>query len=276
VNEPRTYRHSPVVYILLLVAVLLIAGLAHPLMLRGETVLLPFLAIPIAIILALAVYRLTGEVVVSDSEIASRHLWSTRSLAWRDIHRISGTNGGLKLHNFDDDVTVTLDAQLPRFEEVAETIAAKRPELFAAPELQALARNPFLLAFQILLGLGIVALDIWIITQTNSQARISALVFAAIGLYLFVSVLMAPRAIAIEGANLVVKYLAGESTLRADEIRAVQLNFHRTRNGRMYYVELNRKDGKTIRIAQLQGGPMLAYLVLREWHRKHGLNKFSV
>lgn len=267
-NEPRTYRQAPFQFVILLLVALIFAGVLFPTFREGDAVSVLLFGSLIGLFLLFSLYSLTGAIMVSDAEIASRRLWMTRSLGWNEIHQVSGSGSGLKLKNYDGDITVSLSSQVPGFEEVVEQIGQKRPDLFTSPDLYVMERNLLSMILRVLFGLVIIGMGVWIISQ-NGEVWFPAIFFLAAGLITMVTVFASVQTVSIEGGSLLVKYLFKEMTYRADQIEAVRLDFQRTRNGRIYFVQLQLQDRKTVRIANLRPGTAIAYLVIREWHRKH-------
>jgi hypothetical protein len=68
-------------------------------------------------------------------------LLGSKTLRWTEIARVSGRGYGIKLHNFDEDVTVAPMYRLPGYEEVIEWIGRKRPDLFGAQEFSEMKRG---------------------------------------------------------------------------------------------------------------------------------------
>jgi hypothetical protein len=227
------------------------------------------------VVLAISLYTLTESVALSDAEINVRRLWIARSLRWGEIHRVHGTMRGLKLKNFDEDVSVSISSQLPGYEEVIEEIGRRRPDLFSSPENFNLDRHPAVLGLGVLAGLALLGLGAWL-AWDGGEMLFSGLIVAAIGLFLAGGLLFSVRAVVLEGDALTLKYLFKETTWRAREIADVGLDFQRTRNGRMYFVRLTLANRKSVRLSSLRCGPALAYLVLKEWRRKHAAAEFSV
>lgn len=275
-NEPRTYRHSPLLFVILLIVFIIAAAAVFPLLFTGQAFFLLIPAAFLGAILLFGLYFLTSATVVSDTEIASRRLWGTHALRWTEIHEVSGSRSGIKLKNFDGDVTVLLNSQLPGYEQVIEELARKRADLFASPEFSVLETSRLLNFLQILFALAFLGFAGWIFIQNESGIWLPALMFAAMALFVLWSGLSTVQSVTMEGSTIVLRYLNKEVTYRADEIQAVTLDFQRTRNGRIYFVRLALKNGRSVRLTNLQVGAAFAYLVIREWHRKQAGKDYSV
>lgn len=89
-------------------------------------------------------------------------------------------------------------------------------------------------------------------------------------------VLSAPQYISMEGNTLMIKYLLKETSYHADEIASVDLNYQRTRNGRIYFTKLTLKNKKNLTITGMKVGASVTYLVLKEWHKRQTDARFSV
>ncbi len=268
-NEPRTYRH-PVIQFIFLISILGVFAFLAFMSFDGDSTFLAILPIGlITVILGIyLVIMMTSKTTVSDTKISSQNLLGTKTLGWSEIHSVSGSGYGIKLHNFDGDVTVAPSPQLPGYEEVIEFIGTKRPDLFAPQEYSEMTRNwvDGILSFVVILVLMvIVTISIF---QTN-EMWITAVFFTGITLVILVTVLSSPQSITIEGGSLVLKYPFNQRTLLSHEIESIHLAYQRFKNGKNYYVLLNLADRKSLRILSMGHGLPIVYLTLKNWHGKN-------
>ena len=274
-NEPRTYRNPtlPLIFaILMLVAILIIGIFTFITFLNLNQdqntffFILPFgiIIISIGIILVLA---MTSKTVISDTEISSQNILGTKSLRWDEIHRVSGSGYGIKLHNFDGDVTVSPNSQLPGYEEVVEWIGIKRPDLFNPQEYGEMRRN---WAGTILsIAVVILIVGFGVLGGISSSQWFPSVFFLVIGLVILATIFSTPQSVSIQGNSLLIKYLFSEKALRVDAIELIQLAYQRSRNGKNYYVRLNLPDKKTIRISNMNPGLPIVYWTLKNWHKRN-------
>ena len=210
-----------------------------------------------------------SKVVLSEDEITTQGLFGAKTLRWTEISRVSGRGNGIKLHNFDEDVTVAPDQQLPRYEEIIETIGKKRPDLFSPLDHSEMKRglgsySGVLISALFLVG---VAAAFFFGGDLSSDAPVAFIVIAGIILIFLWMFLASPQSLTLDGRTLQLKYLLNEKTLSAEEIASVQFVYTRTRNGKQYYIALNLAGGGTIRISGLGVSLPVTYLVLKNWHR---------
>ena len=270
-NEPRTYRRSPVQFILVFV-VLVIFGISFLTTIprTGYIVLIP-LAIFLGIAFLSTLYTMTQKTTISEDGISTQTFLGEKSLRWGEISRVSGRGYGIKLHNFDGDVTVAPSSQLPGYEEVVEWIGDKRPDLFNPSEYGEMKRSWLGISSLVLVGMLLVAMFIGVeIVSQESRALFLAMFFVAVIIIVFFWMVFSfPQSLTLEGRALRVKYLSSEKTLQADEIASVDLRFSQSRNGKSYFILITGKDKKTVRISGLSPSLPIVYLVLKNWHKKN-------
>jgi hypothetical protein len=211
---------------------------------------------------------MTSKTIISDDEISSQSILGTKILRWSEIHRVSGRGYGIKLHNFDGDVTVSPSQRLPRYEEVIEWIGVKRPDLFSPQEFGEMTKSWVVTIFLPMLGLLFMGIAFFFFIQ-SSDALFPLLIFFIIGLLIIGMTLTSPQAISIQGNSIVIGYLFKQRTLPASEITSINLRYTQTRNGKQYYVALDLSSRSTIRISGLSPSLPIVYLVLKNWHRKN-------
>ncbi|CAG0959074.1 hypothetical protein ANAEL_00515 [Anaerolineales bacterium] len=275
INEPRTYRRSPVQYILVMVVLVLVGISILPTFPRDSyIILLPFVLV-IGIAFASTLYSMTQKTTISDDGISVQSIFGEKSLRWGEISRVSGRGHGIKLHNFDGDVTVAPSSQLPGYEEVVEWIGIKRPDLFNPQEYSEMKQSaftPVILAVFVLVLVGIL-IAAGVLSFYNSD-RLDTLLPLAFIIFILAVVFAStfffrPQSLTLEGRSLRVKYLLNEKTLLTDEIASVDLRYSQSRNGKNYFVQLTQTDKKKIKISGLSPSLPIVYLVLKNWHGKN-------
>jgi hypothetical protein len=276
-NEPRVFRNSPFQLILLFVifGVLVVGMLAA----FGESepyFLLPFGGF-LALIFLILAYSMTVKTIISDTEISTQSLLGAKSLNWGEINRVSGRGYGIKLHNFDGNVTVAPSPQLPGYETVIDWIGTKRPDLFNPQEYSEMKKNwasSILPLFFVLLIFGGMS-SLILINAQSTDAWIPLIFFCIVGAVILATTLSSPQSVSMDGKSLLLKYLFSQKTVLADEIRSIALSFQRTRNGKRYFILLTQASGKSIRVSGLSPSLPIAYLTLKNWHKKNSGNSLT-
>lgn len=275
IDEPRTYRRSPVQFILVM-GILVIFGftILRTLPRDGYIALLPF-AIIIGIALVSTLYTMMQKTTISEDGISAQTIFGEKSLRWGEISRVSGRGHGIKLHNLDGDVTVSPSSQLPGYEEVVEWIGVKRPDLFNPLEYGEMKRGVstliLLAVFVVFLVGTLLTAGILFFYNKESSAPLFPLVFVILTIIIvfFTISFFQPQSLTLGGKSLIVKYLSKEKTLLADEIASVELRFTQSRNGKSYFILLTQKDRKSLRISGLSPSLPIVYLILKNWHAKN-------
>jgi hypothetical protein len=267
-NEQRIYRHSRSEIVRAIAGVLL-GVLASVLALIGAendtALVLGVLAVFVAIY---AVVVFSYSVSVSATGISSRMLWMEKSLSWIEIRQVKGSDNSLKLQDMDGSVTVAVHSHLPGFEEIVIQVGDKRPDLFAPPAFDEMKRGlssilPMVIALFVLAGGAF-------FIPFSQGAWMLLVLFAALGLFLVVTLATAPRSVVMDGNTLRIEYLLRERLIPATEIEAAQLAHQNTRHGKVYFAQLLLVDGKKVKLTGLQPGAPVTYLALREWLKRQG------
>jgi hypothetical protein len=277
INEPRVYRHSPIQFVLILVVFALLGIGVLAAFSRDNYFTLILVLFLVGIVFVPTIYSMTQKTIISDDGISTQTILGEKSLRWGEINRVSGRGYGIKLHNFDGDVTVVPGSQLPGYEEVVEWIGVKRPDLFNPLDYEEMKKGWFGIASFILVAMLGVAMFVGFVVAFSSNSRSSEdfgpfipIVFIVFGLIVFwVITLFQVQSLAIEGKSLRMKYLFNEKTLLADEIVSIDMRYTQTRNGKNYFVQLTQANKKKIRISGLSPSLPIVYLVLKNWHRKN-------
>jgi len=271
-NEPRVYRHSPILFAIITLAFgLLGVGIFTTFTQDRFFLLVPF-GLVFLILLGASLFSATSKVTLSDAEITSQNLLGTKTLAWSEIHSVSGMGYAIKLHNLARDITVSPSRYLPGYEEIIEEIGRKRPDLFNHQETDEITRNWFIRLIFPFIALTFMALGVFLFLRQSEDGIIFLVFFFVIAAVFLLSAFMSPQSIKIDGRSLLLKYAFSQRTLTAEEISAIQLLYFRTRNGRRYFIQLNLADGKNIRISGMNPSLPIVYLTLKNWHKQSGPN----
>lgn len=276
-NEPRIYQHTTVTKVFIIVLFLfMLGGVCFTLGVGLQSL---WLTVPFVLLLGglfvYTVFTYTAKTIVSEEEITTQTLLGSKTLRWTEVHRVSGRGYGIKLHNFDEDVTVAPMYRLPGYEEVIEWIGRKRPDLFSAQEFSEMRRGLWqvfgsLIAITAVFGMAgafLWASDPEALTSTDT---IFPLIFLVIIIFAIgISLLSTPRSIALEGGTLRMHYLLNEKTILANEVVSIDYTYTQTRNGKRYFIAINLTDRKTVRISGLSIGLPIVYLILKNWHARN-------
>ncbi|HCK65964.1 MAG TPA: hypothetical protein DHW49_06840 [Anaerolineae bacterium] len=269
-NEPRVYKQPLFGIFLSGVMLMFSCGI---LFFVSEALTDLWFMIPIlglfGIAFLISLFSYTSKVTITDDEITSSYMFIPKTLRWTEINRASGTGSGIKLHS--EDVTVSINSRLPGVEEIIETIGQKRADLFSTTEFSEFRRGlgsyfGFFIIFLLFAGIGVFYFSI---ADFSSESLISMGFIALFLIFFMWTFLASPQSITLENNNLQIKYLLGEKNFLANEIGGFYFSHTRTRRGgKQYYISLNLRDGKNIRISGLNIGLPVAYLVLKNWHKK--------
>lgn len=273
IDEPRTYRRSPLQFILVMVLLVIFAiSFLTTIPRTGYTVLIP-LAVFLGIAFVSTFYTMTQKTTISDDGISAQNFLGEKSLRWSEISRVSGRGYGIKLHNSDGDVTVAPGAQLPGYEEVVEWVGIKRPDLFNPLEYNEMKRGlGYIFGLAVLAMLFIFGLVVFVGQFINSADASMTFVLILLGILLFAilwMVLSFPQSLTLDGRSLTLKYIFSEKTLLIDEIASVDFRYSQTRNGKNYFIQITQTSKKKIRISGLNPSLPIVYLVLKNWHGKN-------
>jgi hypothetical protein len=270
-NEPRIYKQPVFNWIAIVFLTIVLFGGVFGMSISRDFTLLLIFAIIFILLIGFSIFSLTAKTIISEDEISSQNLLGTKTLRWSEISRVSGSGYGIKLHNYDGDVTVAPSPQLPGYEEVIEIIGAKRPDLFNPQEYSEMTRGWMGILAQSFAGL--VAIGFGIFIYLDTKEFVFPLIFAfVIGLVIIGMAVFAPQSVTIDGNSIIVNYLFNQKTLRANEIDSISLGYTQTRNGKNYYVQITQKSGGNIRISNVKPNLPVAYHVLKNWHKKNATN----
>lgn len=272
-KEPRVYKSSPMVFVVLLVFfALLFGGIIFGAGLQGVSFILPLVAV-IMLLLVFAFVVQFATVTVSEEEISVQKMFGTKSLHWAEVDRVSGRGYTLKLHNRDEDVKLSVGPQLPGYEEIVEFVGIKRPDLFSPNEYSEMKRGltAYILMFlfiTVILGVTVAFVTSTMDTPGSTPSQyLPLVVFVLMVLFFGAMVFSVPRSLTLDGNTLNLKYIFSEKTVRADEVGIIQLRFTQSRNGKHYFINLALRNRKNIQLRGLGVGLPIAYLVLKNWHK---------
>ncbi|HEX2995181.1 MAG TPA: hypothetical protein VHP14_10155 [Anaerolineales bacterium] len=263
VNE-QTFRHSSknLLAMLILGAFSVFLGLSG-----GGTNYLCFSVAGLIVIGAL--FFATSSIKISVDEITTTRLFVSKSLRWSEVGRISIRGQTLRLHNRDEDVTLTLDSQLDDYNEVLDLVFGRRPDLFDISENNVLSGS--WLRNVVLLGTGLVVITISIILVFLFEGfdKIFSLPLLLLGVYILWNWFSSPRRLTLDGKNLIVGYLLEEASYSADEIRSISYKRKRKpKSGYINYVQINLRAGDDIQFSLFEHGNAFAYQILKRWQQK--------
>lgn len=274
-KEPRVYKSSPMVFVVLLVFfALLFGGIIFGVGLQDVSFILPMVAI-IMLLLVFAFVVQFATVTVSDDEISIQGLVGIKTLRWTEVARVSGSGYTLKLYNRDEDVKMSISPRLPGYEEIVEFAGVKRPDLFSPNEYGEMKRGltVYILMFLfITVILGVTVAFVYSTFDASASTPVQylpLLVFVVMVLFFGAMVFSVPRSLTLDGNTLNLKYIFSEKTVRADEITIIQLRFTQSRNGKQYFINLGLRNRGDVQLRGLGVGLPVAYLVLKNWHRSH-------
>jgi len=280
-NEPRTYRHSLIqlVFALLLLAVLGVVLLIIIIQ-TNRPLLIPFIIFYGVVFLSIF-YSMTLKTIISADEISSQTFFGVKTLRWGEISRVSGSGNSLKLHNFDGDVTVAPNEQLPGYEEVVEWIGAKRLDLFNPLEHGNMTKNleyglilPSIALFT--LGIGVFIMLQMYYAGAGIFSLLPFIVLLIVSIVVFGIAFSAPQSLTVNEKSLLIKYLSSQTMVQADEVQSVELKYQQSRNGKIYFVKLNLVGKKPIRLSGLKPSLPIIYLTLKNWHGKNSAMGLAV
>lgn len=274
-NEPRVYKTSPILLVMIVVLFVFLLGV----------LVFAFGPNPIGFMVPLVLFSLflfgaifvvlTSKTVISDDEITVQNLLGTKTLRWTEIGRASGSGYSIKLHSNNEDVTLAVSPRLPGYEQIIDFIGTKRPDLFSPQDYSEMRRGvvPYLGMVLFVLFMAGVAITFIFATLGDPDVTPSTYMplffIVAVVLFLVVTTLSVPRSLTLEGRTINLKYLFSEKTLNVDEIAFIQFGFTQSRNGKHYFIDLHLTDRKKIRITGLGTSLPIAYLVLKNWHMKY-------
>jgi hypothetical protein len=262
-SKERIFRHSFGKLALMYFGLLILGFLAYSIEPKDY-----FLLSLVGIGLIIALFYSTSKVKVSDQEVITSRLLGSKSLRWSEIERVSMRGQSLKLHNRDEDVILSLDSQLEEYAEILNIIFSKRPDLFDEGENTVMSSS--WLANLLILGFGLILISISVLLFLVSEEfdKFFSVIFFVLGVYVIVSWFLSPKSAALEDKSLLLIYFFKEVSYSDEDIDFISLEKRKTRNGYIYFVQINLKSGKKIKLPGFKQGTVITYQVLKKWHEK--------
>lgn len=265
-SKERVFRHARGKLALMSLGVVLFIFLAF--FLRDANF---FLIVVVIFVINLFIFLgyVASSVKVSDEEIITNGLLSSKSLKWSQIGHVSTRGQSLRLHDHDESVILSLDAQLEGYIEILDLIFRKRPDLFDLSEENVFSRTT--INHVVFIGFGLMLIlfsALLYMARDQDMIWILALVLLGFGLYVILSWFLSPQSITLENQTLFVKYLFRETLYKVGDINSITLEKRRTKEGYIYFVQLNLKIGKPIHLSGFKQGSALTYQILKRWYAK--------
>jgi hypothetical protein len=268
-KEPRVYKNSVgVIAAIAFVFVVMIINLAIGvtvdmyvgiLLVCVSVIILPALIIP-----------MLAKVTITDDEISAKNLFGERTVRWTEITSVSGRGRNIKLHG--DGTAVSIAPQLPGYEEVIEIIGEKRADLFVPTDDTTMRRSFFsilgtFVTLLLLASIGILSFNVMEFSSDTFVSLAILALFMGITLWFFFS---EPQSITVENNTVRIKYILSSKEYSASEIASVVFTITTTRRGgKRHYINIITKDGKNVQLSNLNIGLPVAYLTLKNWHKKY-------
>jgi hypothetical protein len=261
-NE-QTFRHSFGKLALMSLGVLFLGYAAFAI---GERDYFLMAVAGLAFIIVL--FYATSSVRISDEGITTSRLLGSKSLRWSEVASVSTRGPALRLHNRDGDLTLSIDSQLDGYKEILDIVFSRRPDLLDSSENNVMSRNWLNDLLFLGFGLFILAIAIFLFFMFDESDKLLSVIFLALGVYVIVGWFLSPKSLTLESKNLVMGYLFKEVSHSVDDINSISLEKRRTRNGYIYFVQINLASGKKIKLPAFKQGAPLTYQILKKWHQK--------
>ena len=267
-SKEHVFRHSPGKLALMSIPAVGFVFIAY--LLRNESYFFVMVVIFVASLFAFLPY-IVSKVKISNEEITANSLLGSKSLKWSEIGHVSPRSQSLRLHDRDENVILTLDAQLEGYIEILDLIFSKRPNLFdlnvseSKVFLRGIGTHILVIGF----GLMIILLSVLAFMEQDQDINwLFALIFLGLGLYIIISWFLSPQGFTLENQTLFVKYLFKETSYKVSDINAITLEKRQTKEGYIYFVQVNPKTGKPIKLSGFKQGSAMTYQILKRWHAK--------
>src|SRR6266498_4029357 len=260
-NE-KVFRHSSGKLALMFLGVLFLGYIAISI---GKTDYFLMAMAVIAFIVTL--FYATSRITISNEEISTNRLLSSKTIRWSEIVRVSTRGQGIRLHNRDEDVILGIDSQLDGYSEILDIIFSKRPDLFDDTDTT-LSSTWLLSLFIFGFGLFLIVISILLFFVSEGSDKIYSLIFLAIGLFVIGNWFLSPKRLTLENKTLMLNYFFKEISYSADDIDSISLEKRRTKNGYVYFAQINLKSAKKIKLPTFKQGTALTYQILKRWHAK--------
>jgi hypothetical protein len=265
-SNEKVFRHS---YRKIYLVTSILLGIGVMLLLNSEAIyiLLGFLGLMISA----SIYYLTIIVRISDVEITSRNWLGSKSLCWNEIARVSTRGQNIRLCNSSEDITLSIDAQMDRYEEILDILYKQRPDLFDADKHDTMSVGT--IARIVTIGLGLLAIAASIPFMYDEEMWFLSPLFIGLGLWIIVVFFLSPKSAVLENDTLHILYFFRENSFSVEEIQCFSLEKRRTRDGYIYFVQVKLKNGKPIKLSTTKPGSVVTYQILKRWHEKAKANR---
>jgi len=265
-SNEQVFRHS---FRKIYLVFSILFGIGSMLMVNSETIY--FFLVFLGLLIPASIYYLNIIVRTSDMEITSRNWLGSKSLRWNEIARVSMRGQNIRLHNSSDDVTLFIDSQMDRYAEILDILFKKRPDLIDTDENQSMSRGIF--TSIVIIGFGLLIIALSIPFFTDEEVWFLGPLFIGLGLWIIVAFILSPKSVVLENGTLRILYLFREISYPAEEIQGFSLEKTRTRNGYVYFVQVNLINGKPIKLSTTKPGNVITYQTLKRWHEKAKSNR---
>ena len=262
-SDERIFRHSLGKLVLMSLGVLVLGYTVYVIG-TADYFLIALAGIAFVIVLFYA----TSSVGISSEGITTKRLFGSKSLRWPEIGRVSMRGQVLRLHNHDEDMILSIDSQLEDYKEILDIIFSKRPDLLDESNNTVISASWLSHFLTLGFGLFIAIGSVWLFSIFEESSRMYALLFLGLGLFIMGSWFLSPKRIALEDKTLLLIYLFREVSYTAEEIGSISLEKIRTRNGYIYFVQVNLASGKKIKLPTFEQGASLTHQILKKWHEK--------
>lgn len=265
----KIFRHSLVKLVVMFFGALFFGFLAF-------VIQIDYFLLGIAgIALMIALFYATSRVKVSNDEITTNRLLGSKSLRWSEIARVSTFGQAVRLHNYDDDLVLTLDSQLDGYADMLDIVFSKRPDLLDREDSTVMTISWLGAVSTLGIGVLIIIMGIVQFLETQDFEKIFSLIFLAIGLSFIVRWFLSPNRLTLEDKNLTLGYWFVESSYSARDIDHISLEKQRSRNGYVYIAQINLTSGMKIKLPAFKQGAHLTYQILKRWHKRAVSNQAS-
>jgi hypothetical protein len=228
-----------------------------------------FLILLTGCIFIVALLYALSSVKISNDGITTTRWFGSKSLRWTEIARVSSFGQAVRLHNYDDDLILTLDSQLDGYADIVDIVFSKRPDLLDKNDDRVMSIS--WLGSIPTLGAGLFYTVIsasWFFTYQGEFEKFFSLLFFIIGIYFVVRWFLLPKNLTLENENLIVGYWFKETIYSARDIDYISLEKQKTRNGYVYRVQITLTSVKKIKLPTFKQGTFLTYQILKRWHKK--------
>ena len=222
----------------------------------------------VGVLFVLGIAFAFSTVKISMDGITTTSLLGAKSLMWSEIARVSTRGQSIRLHNRDEDMALTIDSQLGGYVEILDLIFNKRPDLFDLQGDTEMSRS--VLGSLALIGIGaiIMGVAVLLLFVVDTLEPVPVLIMFGIGA-LFVGIwLFGAQKLQLDSNSMTIVYLYKKTTYTIDEINAISLEKRRTRNGYIYFVQAQLKNGKKVNLPTFKQGSALSCQILKRWHAK--------